>query len=284
MTTVDLPKIPSLPPIEMSDALNFLASTPSSPEERDTLSPLHLSSTSLVSQDTFMTANSTLSPDPIPLNSATSTDLPPSSSHLLLPKVVCNAGLRKSLSIDSFTRSKHQPTPLTVRPTRVNTTSSIHLPHPRESVRLPSTSLSRREDPHPPPPNGTKRDQEKPPIPPRTVHSRTRGASISTVADDSNTSLFDNSDIERSDELPKTVAKGKSLARDSIPEGALTLPPRLSLAAPSPPSPLTNKSPIPIVPERNSSLSHALPKNRSLMSVNTHLSVSIHLPPHQTPC
>lgn len=270
MTTVDLPKIPSLPPIEMPDALNFLSSAPSSPEERDTLSPLHHSSTSLVSQDTFMTANSTLSPDSNPLNSATASEFSAPSSQLVVPPIGLAAGLRKSLSIDSFSlQAKHRPSSLTIRPTRGNTTSFI-IPHdsPKDSL----SSGTRRDDLSTSTSYAIKRGPDTPHI--RPTPSRSRGASVSTNPEEHEGPQLCGSDIERSDELKKNSVKGKCLVRDPIPEGGLTLPPRTP-SGPSASSSTTGNAPVPIVPERSSSLTHQIAKQRSLMSLDTHLPVSL---------
>lgn len=219
-----------------------------------------------------MTANSTLSPDSAALNSATSSNFSTTSPQHLVPPIP----LRKSTSIDSFTRSaRHHQAPHQIRPARGNTTSSIWPLLSQDPPKPLSSSLARRDDLSPGPSNGTRRAPDKT-QPSRQTQSRSRGDSISTAGDGANSPLLDESDIERSDELRKSTVKGKYMARDSIPEGGLTLPSRLPSAGPSASSSSTGKAPVPIVPQRSSSLTHRIVKQRSLMSVNTHLSVSDH--------
>ena len=88
---------------------------------------------------------------------------------------------------------------------------------------------------------------------------------MSTSGDDRD--YFDESDVERSDDLRRDAVRRKSMARHNVREGELTLPSRL------PPSQIV-KAPDPIVPTRSSSLSHRKAKQRIPMTVNTHTSVS----------
>ncbi len=208
-------------------------------------------------------------------NSTTTPEFSTPSSQLLVPPFgLSAAGLRKSISIDSFTRyNRHTPSSLTIRPARGNTTSSIRPLAPQDPPNDPSSSVPRRDDLSPSTSNASKRVQDKT-QPPRPTRTRSRGGSVSTTGDGGNSPLFDVSDFERSDELRLNTVKGKYTARDSIPEGGLSLPSRSSPPGPSASSSATGKAPVPIVPQRGSSLTHRVVKQRSLMSVNTHLSVS----------
>ncbi|KAI0793485.1 ras guanine nucleotide exchange factor domain-containing protein [Abortiporus biennis] len=172
----------------------------------------------------------------------------PQSHTLLTPP----PGLRKSISVDSFVGYRHP----TTRSSRGNSLAAPP-PAPSELVKSISSSTIRNEE-------GL----------PSTKHvwptSRSRGASISTVVDQ-HQSFLEESDVERTDDLRRGVSKGKKLAQRQVPEGELTLPSRLQAIPPIPTSAKVNP---PIVPERGSSLSQKqkLPKQRSLIAVNTHIS------------
>ncbi|TCD71512.1 hypothetical protein EIP91_008893 [Steccherinum ochraceum] len=258
---VDLPKIPSLPPIEMPDTAAFLGTSSPSPEDQDSLSPLR---PSVLSAESYITANSSLSVNSSapPPNTDSS---PPSSGQLLAPPT----NLRKSISVDSFIKYRHLSSPST-RPNRGSTTSSIMAPPTQQTVpREPSPSNGlRREHSHPSVPVSSWREGERlvsqPPLP----SAQSRGASMSSFGDDRD--YQDESDMERSDDLRRDVAKRKSMARHNVRDGELTLPSRM------PPPSSSAKALEPIVPARSSSLSHRKAKQRVQMSVNTRISPSHH--------
>lgn len=242
---VDLPKIPSLPPIEMPDTSSFLGSSSSTEEDQDSLSPLRPSG---LSAESYLTANTSFS-----VNSSGSTELSSTPAQLLAPPT----NLRKSISVDSFIKYRHLSGSST-RPNRGNTTASVLHPPPQVAQpvpREPSPAGLRREQPHPTVAAAPWKE---------SLQSRARGTSTSTLGDEA---YLDDSDVERSEDLRRDVAKRMSMARHTVREGELTLPSRI------PPSP--GRTPEPIVPARSSSLSHRKVKQKVPMSVNTRISVSI---------
>ncbi|OBZ79615.1 hypothetical protein A0H81_01151 [Grifola frondosa] len=112
----------------------------------------------------------------------------------------------------------------------------------------------------------------------RTLHNsvpaRSRGISVSTV-DDRDGPPYDESDMERSEDVIRRARKGKGTSRQFVSPGELPLPSRLQSKGSSP---TMSKSSAAIVPARSSSLNHRLAKQKSLMSVNTHIPM-----PHQLP-
>ncbi|KAH8102648.1 ras GEF [Cristinia sonorae] len=245
---VDLPKIPSLPPIEMPDTSSFLGTASSTTEDQDSLSPLR---PSILSAESYMTANSSFS---VSSNSGTTPDAS-SSTQLLVPPT----NLRKSISVDSFIKFRHLSS--STRPNRGNTTASVMPPQAAPRQASPSTGL-RREHSHPtvPAQGSSWRDGER-----LSMHSPSaRGASASTDDRD----YFDESDMERSEDLRRDVVKRKSMARHTVRDGELTLPSRLPASSPA------SRAPDPIVPVRSSSTNQRQAKQRTTMAVNTKLSVA----------
>ncbi|GJE86098.1 ras GEF [Phanerochaete sordida] len=266
---MDLPEIPSLPPIEMPSS-SFL--DPSDyVNDRASLSPLNPSSVSLVSQDTFMTADSSISSE---LNMTPMTNSPellsPSSPLALAPP----SSLRKSISVDSFVNYRPPSDPAT-RANRGNTMSATAKPKPSEPYgQRPSGS----HDTDPRASSGSSMSRHEPDhFQRRAGPSRSRGTSISTnTGDEYESSLLDDSDVERSEDMINVSRKGKTPWRRHPQAEELSLPSRLSTVSSSP---TMGKAPPPIVPERTSSLGqHRLTKQRSLISVNTQIPPS----PHQS--
>lgn len=260
---IDLPKIPSLPPIEMPDTSSFLEAS-DFVDDHAKLSPLNPSSVSLVSQDTFMTADSSVFSD---LNATPTTNSPellsPASPLSLAPPT----SLRKSISVDSFIKYRAASDAVT-RPARGNTVSSTSKPHSASALHSSHPSVDSRTE-------ATSaasvawRELEKRPLQQKAGPSRIREASVSsTTGDELDDSFFDESDMERSEDLTSAARKGKTSLRRKLVPGDLSLPSRLQSVSSSP---TMGKPPQPIVPERSSSLSHKLTKQRSLISVNTQL-------------
>ncbi|KAI0695598.1 ras guanine nucleotide exchange factor domain-containing protein [Cytidiella melzeri] len=270
-TQIDLPRIPSLPPIEMPEASSFLKPSDFA-DKQNGLSPLHTSSSSLASQDTFMTADSSNFSD---LNATPTT----ASPELLSPVSPLSPGpmpaLRKSISVDSFIKYR-TPSDSATRPARGNTISAttkptvgrgLHSSHPSADLRtqVASSASSLSEG---------RKEHARRPFQTIVGPSRSRGASVSTTATggELDDTFFDESDMERSEDLINVARKGKSRFKRP---GDLSLPSRLQSVNSSP---TMGKTPPPIVPERSSSLTHKLTKQRSLISVNTHLPSSPHPP------
>lgn len=258
---LDLPKIPSLPPIEMPDTSSFLGPVDFAD---DKLSPLHPSSASLLSQETFMTADSSSFSEINATPTTASTELASPVSPLSLNPL---PALRKSLSVDSFT--KHRPPSDSVtRTVRGNTVGANSRPIMGHGVHGSQSSSDSRTE------VGssrssveeTRREREKRPFQQAVAGpSRTRGASVSTTTGDELGDYYDESDMERSEDLISVARRGISKLKRP---GDLSLPSRLQTASSSP---TMGKTPPPIVPERSSSLQHPhLKKQRSLISVNTH--------------
>ena len=257
---MDLPEIPSLPPIEMSTS--FLGPSDYVDDRRASLSPLNPSSVSLLSQDTFMTADSSISSELSMTPMSNSPELlSPSSPLSLAPP----PSLRKSISVDSFVNYRSLPDPAT-RANRGHTVSATAKPkanemygqgtsenHNSASGASSGNSMSRHE------PDNFQR---------RAGPSRSRGTSISTnTGDEYESSLLDDSDVERSEDMISVMRKGKAPWRRRPQAEELSLPSRLATVSSSP---TMGKAPPPIVPERTSSLGqHRLTKQRSLISVNT---------------
>ncbi len=242
---IDLPTIPTLPPIEMPEASSFMESS----RFLSSRPPLTRSSTSLLSQDTFMTADSSSFNDS--KGTPTTNDSEPSSATT--PESFASSNnLRKSMSVDSPIKHRHQADSASRpghgnRPTNTNG-SSNDASIPRTG-RPPATSNT---------PAPAWRDRDKQQAGP----SRSRGTSFSSTTGDE--SYFDESDMERTEDLDNVVRKGKSTLGGTPAPGELALASRLQASNSSQP-------PQPIVPDRSSSLTHKLKKQRSLMSVNTHL-------------
>ena len=253
---IDLPTIPSLPPIEIPETSSFLKTSNfmSGARPHPSQNP---SSSTLPSQESFMTAETSLYPSPGPSPSSLHAQSPSNADSLPPPSAP-----RQSISANSFVNSKHSSdsAPCT---TNGNAASSAQ----KDSAHSPLNDAARRQ-------SGTASsawrggDQAGP--------SRSRGASISTTAGDDKyeAASYDESDMELAEDFVSAARKGKTALRSMLPPGELSLPSRLQAVNSSP---TTGKPPQPIVPERSSSLTHKLTKQRSLMSVNTHLpSVSLH--------
>lgn len=230
----DLPHIPSLPPLEMPTS-SFLTSS----ETTDSPSPLLTD----------------VSAEPFDGNSADRTSPTPS---MLAPPT----GLRKSISVDSFIQHKFVP----------GKTTRIRVNAPGPYLLAASEGVTREGSPrqeHFPSTSPTSpRPEQDQYLSRRSLSARQRGISVSTLASERYSTAYEDSDGERSEDLRRNAGKGKSVSRQTVPEGELILPSRLPN-----PIPASTEAPEPIVPERSSSLTHKLTKPRSLMSVHTHLFV-----------
>lgn len=171
------------------------------PSHRDSSSYLHSPiASSLASQDSFSAALSSSSP--MNPDGPTPDHLLPSSSSLAPP-----ASLRKSISVDSFVNYGREASSssTTTRPNRVHTESAMH---PPKSLIFST---------------GLKPEREQ-----RAPTGRTRGSSISVVADEYDPTL---SDTERYGPL-NTVSEGvrrtslKDQRKPVIRGGELPLPSR----------------------------------------------------------
>ena len=258
---LDLPEIPTLPPIEMPRS-SFLDSS-DYVNDRTSLSPLNPSSVSLVSQDTFMTADSSISSD---LNMTPISNSPELLSPSSPVPLVQPSSLRKSISVDSFISHRQLPDTAT-RPNRGNTVSAAAKPSPNDIFhgQGPAGNYDRLSGAASRKPMSIRHETDT--VSRQAGPFRSRGTSISTnTGDEYESSLLDDSDVERNDEMISVMRKGKAPWRRQPQPEELTLPSRLSTVNSSPPM---GKPPPPIVPERSSSLGHRLTKQRSLISVNT---------------
>ncbi|KZT02739.1 uncharacterized protein LAESUDRAFT_400607 [Laetiporus sulphureus 93-53] len=257
--TIDLPEIPSLQVPEPSDCASSSSLRPSSMASQ----PLRYSS--YASQDTF------LSPPPDSNGVSAEENQLATTSHSLSP----NSTLRKSISVDSFVGSK--PPPQASRATRGNTMSS-NLAYPREA-RLRLSQSGQAGDPMPSTSRMPTKERERRGAPPPFIPSQSRGTSSGATTDARDHSYFlDESDMERSEDLSRRARKSKTASNQAIPPpGELGLPSRLQTMS-SFPNINANHPPAPIIPARSSSLSHKMAKQKSPMSLDTHIP-----PPPQSP-
>lgn len=258
---INLPKIPSLPPIQMPDASNLFGPA-SSAKRSDSPSSRPSSSSPYASQDTFLTAHTSLSPDQPSSSSGNGSPVylyPPAA-----PSVTTPTGLRKSISVDSFVKNKPlmpparptPPSPLSAdfRASQADTDSHA----PASARPADNTAAGFR-------PPWADRDRRAPPPAPST---RSRGTSISTATDDRDAAFLDESDVERSEELARRARKGKGAPRQSLRPGELPMPSRLQPKG-SVPSMHIGPFPPPIVPARSSSLNFRASKQKTLMPLHT---------------
>ena len=263
---IDLPLIPSLPPIQMPDASQFNPSSQPANHPDLTAMRRHISSPQAASPDTFMTAQT----------SHDSAATPPMVDEDFYgapsPTFPQPPSLRKSISVDSFVKARQQGMqPPPTRATRGNTMSTSLAPPTdtrqrahTQSVPAPAESLASSS-------RMPLREREKTTVPYPTP-SRSRGTSVSTNADDrEGPKFFDESDLERSEDLSRRARKSKTMSRQLMPPpGELGLPSRLQ-SVNSSPSISTTHPPAPIMPVRSSSLSHPMVKQRQAMSVDTRI-------------
>ncbi|KAL1951959.1 hypothetical protein VTO73DRAFT_1108 [Trametes versicolor] len=209
---INLPKIPSLPPIQMPDASNLFgpAKRSDSPSSRPS------SSSPYASQDTFLTAHTSLSPDQPSSSSGNGSPVylyPP-----MLPAVTTPTGLRKSISVDSFVKNKPLMPP--ARPTPPSPLSAdFRASQADADSQQPASAHASTGGFRPP-----WADRRGPPPAPST---RSRGTSISTATDDRDAIFLDESDVERSEDLSRRSRKGKGNSRQSVRPGELPMPSRL---------------------------------------------------------
>ncbi|KAH9946633.1 ras GEF [Amylocystis lapponica] len=248
----------------MPEASDFRpVSPPRSQRTKFAHSASHPSPSPFASQDTFLTARTSPSPDPNGAPTAQEHLLPPSPNSL-----TPSSSLRKSISVDSFIKQR-QSSQLTTRSARGSTMTStlqpildtVSRPTSTTPPVVPQDSSSRA-----PLRDRDKRSMLPPPIPP----SRSRGTSVSTIADEES-SFLEESDLEHSDDAVRRVRKGKAALRTSlIPPGELPLPSRLQ-SMNSFPNMNPSQPPSPLVPLRSSSLNHKLARQKVLGSLNTHI-------------
>lgn len=205
-TGLELPELPTLPPLEMPDdsSANSLAPPLSSADlnVRTLLSP----TPSFASRDSFSTAYT--SPSQAELDSPSTTRF--GESSLAPPQ-----NLRKSLSVDSFVNygsGREVQAAIGPRPNRGNTGSAIN--PPRGLVFGVSAGL--------------KKEREL-----TRQAGRTRGESMSSSRDGHESSYTEDSDVERSDPMSSPVEryrhaslKGHDQPRPYIRGGELPLPSR----------------------------------------------------------
>ncbi|KAH9937673.1 ras guanine nucleotide exchange factor domain-containing protein [Fomitopsis serialis] len=262
---IDLPPIPSLPPIQMPDASQFSASAHPSSRTNPQASRRHISSPH-VSQDTFMTAQT----------SRDSPATPPAADEDYYgapsPTFSQSSSLRKSISVDSFVKARQQGISQLTRTARGNTLSSNLAPPQEIRQRVHTQSASVSAESAASSSRVPLREREKPAVPPLPTPSRSRGTSVSTNADDrEGPKFFDESDLERSEDLSRRTRKSKTMSRQLMPPpGELGLPSRLQ-SVNSSPSISASHPPAPIMPVRSSSLSHQLARQQQTMSVDTHI-------------
>ncbi|TFY69742.1 hypothetical protein EVJ58_g219 [Rhodofomes roseus] len=263
---IDLPPIPSLPPIQMPDASQFSSSSHSAPRSNSQASRRHIPSPH-GSQGMFMTAQSS--------QDATVT---PDEDYFGAPSPTFSqsSSLRKSISVDSFVKSRQQgiqqAIPQATRVARGNTLSANLAPPPELRQRVHTQSATGPSDSTASSSRVPLREREKPTVPPLPTPSRSRGTSVSTNADDREGSkFFDESDLERSEDLSRRTRKSKTMSRQLMPPpGELGLPSRLQ-SVNSSPSISASHPPAPIMPVRSSSLSHSLARQQQRMSLDTRL-------------
>ncbi|EKM61029.1 uncharacterized protein PHACADRAFT_247338 [Phanerochaete carnosa HHB-10118-sp] len=218
-----------------------------------------------------MTADSSLSSE---LNMTPMTNGPELLSTSSPLPLAPPSSLRKSISVDSFVNYKPPLDPTTCS-TRGNMMSTTAKPRSNETY---GQGLSGNHDPAPRASSGSSMSRREPDNFQRWAGpSRSRGTSISTnTGDEYESSLLDDSDVERSEDMINVMRKGKAPWRRHPQAEELSLPSRLTTVSSSP---TVGKAPPPIVPERTSSLGqHRLTKQRSLISVNTQIPPS----PHQS--
>ncbi|THH16999.1 hypothetical protein EW146_g3739 [Bondarzewia mesenterica] len=215
----DLPVIPSLPPLEMPEVAEF----PSSVEQARSSSTLP-PTVPLNLRDTNLTAN--IPSPPLPPQSDIEGIIPhsPSSLHSLYPP----SGLRKSISVDSFIRNRPNTFMSSAgRQVRIHTVGAGSGETWGFPQGLPIAWHPSPVDGDTPQVSYRERDTRFP------LSGRSRGASISTVGDNSGQSLAEDSDNEHP-RVASGVIKGKERLRPVIPHGELPLPPKSSaLSSPS---------------------------------------------------
>ncbi|KAI0825148.1 ras GEF [Trametes gibbosa] len=267
---IDLPKIPSLPPIQMPDASNLFGPSFSS-RRSDSSSSHHSSSSPYTSQDAFLTAHTSLSPDQLSPSSGNGSPvyLYPSA----LPAMASSTGLRKSISVDSFVKNKPFMPPS--RPTPPSPLSAeFRAPQAESNSPIPTPARSADANPSGFRPPWADRDRRASPSVPST---RSRGTSVSTATDDRDGVFLDESDVERTEEALKRARKGKGTSRQSIKPGELPMPSRMHSKG-SVPSLHIGPSPPPIVPTRISSLNFRTSKQKSLMPLHTQFPMTQSVP------
>ena len=254
---LDLPKIPSLPPIQMPDSFNQFPNQkkPTSPSSHNS------SSSPYASQDTFLTAHTSLSPDQPTSSSGNGSPVylyPPAASAMHSP-----AGLRKSISVDSFVSTKHVGL-MSARPNPPSPLSSEFRASQGDADRL-SPPYSRQSDAAPANLRPTLTDRDKrAPVTSHSASSRSRGTSVSTTTDDRDPGSLDESDMERSEDFSRRTRKGKQTSRQSVRPGELPMPSRLPPKA-SVPSMHIGQASTPISPSRTT----VVTKHKSLSQVQS---------------
>ncbi|KAI0778171.1 ras GEF [Trametes elegans] len=268
--STNLPKIPSLPPIQMPDGPNLFG--PSSGQNMsDSSSSRPSSSSPYASQDTFLTAHTSLSPDQ---PNSSSPNGSPVYLYPAVPALTSPTGLRKSISVDSFVKHKQHPMPPS-RPTPPSPLSSDFRPSEAD-VDTPQPTSARQPDINPAVFRPSRADRDKRgPASATPASSRSRNTSITTASDDRDAALFDESDIERSEELSRRARKSKGNSRQSVRPGELPMPSRLQPKG-SVSSVHIHPFAAPIVPPRSSSLNFRTSKQKNLLAVHTQFPMAHH--------
>lgn len=191
-----LPSISPLPPIEMPESPTSSLSASNTPD-RDHHSFMRRSSTSLASQNSFMTAMSSSPGEGTPADGPSGSSSPAHLSSLAPPQ-----SLRKSFSVDSFVR-REVPKSGT-RTKRTNT-----------DLAMPVPVL--------PPPGGSHDYEHRA----RQEAARSRGVSVSTQGD-YEPSIAEDSDLELWPTSRRRASlKGKDQQQPFVRPGELKLPPRM---------------------------------------------------------
>lgn len=218
-----------------------------------------------------MTADSSISSE---LNMTPVSDSPDLSSPSSPLSLAPPSTLRKSISVDSFINHR-QMSDTATRPNRGNTMSATAKPLMSDIFHGQGPSANRDRAAGASSGNSLSVWQEQDTSQQRAGPSCSRGTSVSTnTGDEYESSLLDDSDVERNDDMINVIRKGKATWRRQPQPEELTLPSRLAASTSS--STMGKPAP-PIVPERSSS-GHRLAKQRSLISVNTQVPPVCHKP------
>ncbi|KAI1797867.1 ras GEF [Ganoderma leucocontextum] len=227
-------------------------------------SPSSHHSSPYASQDTFLTAHTSLSPDQPSSSSDNGSPV-----YLYSPAALVMStptGLRKSISVDSFVNTKHPgmatarakpPSPL-YSDFRASQGDADRRPSPPSRQSDAAISISRT--------TLVERDRRAT-VTSHSTSSRSRETSSTSPGDrDPGPGSLDESDMERSEDFSRRTRKGKQPSRQSVRPGELPMPSRLQPRG-SVPSLQTVSASTPISPSRGSISSAG--KHKSLSHVQT---------------
>ncbi|KAM5535450.1 hypothetical protein V8D89_010972 [Ganoderma adspersum] len=219
-------------------------------------SPSSHRSSPYASQDTFLTAHTSLSPDQPSSSSGNAS--PVYLYSPAAPVISTSTGLRKSISVDSFVTTK-LPGMATVRAKPSSPLSSDFRASQGDADRR-SSPPSRQSDATISNSRSTlvERDRRAT-VTSHSTSSRSRGTSISTSPGDRDLGpgSLDESDMERSEDFSRRTRKGKQSSRQSVRPGELPMPSRLQ-----------PRGSVPSM-QSNSTLSSISTKHKSLSHVQT---------------